>query len=321
MEFSITTTPLEEYFRGLRPVDYTDVVKLRKQRKPNRPRKTGVVGPELDWEVIYSHVPFKALQRYFVAHQFSNLSRMFPRNGVYHSPKGCIHTSGMRRAHIAAWTRFCYANKIEYSGTNGYLFPKEVVVDYPAKPFYRVRSSHKKGRHVGSKNPSDPPVRWEKLSSKRVRSEWYHRKEKTPFKEFMSTVKNRQYYAIKGVPGPLPGPVLEALTSIYSRKQILVKDTVVVPRYKPGLVPKKDKMDAKRIKREAYEKSLDDRRKTIDWLLAKLATVEHNVRRFNNINDAVTVQTNLILDLVELNRGCFPELRWKEEVITSLYGA
>jgi len=199
-----------------RPSDFTDEVKLRRSRKPNRPRKSGIVGPEPDWEVIYSNVPFKALYRYFDICEFSHMQPLFPRDGVYWSPKGMQHTSGMRASHVLAWTRWAHSVGVRFQGNADYVFPKvgpEEKVRYV--PFKHIVRHRKAGETKGPR-PFKSPVYWRKPTSKEVRNLWYHTKEKSTFKEHASRCKPTQRL-VNQPKVDVPDIVIRSLNRIYAR--------------------------------------------------------------------------------------------------------
>lgn len=276
-----------------RPVDFTDQVKIRKQRAPKRPRVEGIVGPEPDWEVIYSDIPFSQLERFFIVGQFSHMEGMFPRNGVYSSKRGCIHTSGMKVAHVLAWTEWAHQIGVQFSGKSGYIFPKgEEVKAVPFK--YRIRHLHAADR-IGPKAIGQSPIYFGTISSKKLRTEWWKSTTKMSFKEFIKERKTLQPFLhgkkTQGV--PLPPIVLKALTGIYTRKAPLP----VAFRPKERAVSLAEKRANRADKARAYFQAQLGLEKTKREIVDSIYNVKRTVRneQFINMNKNHIVKAQAVL--------------------------
>jgi len=114
-----------------------------------RNRTSGVVGPELDWSVVYSDVPFSLFHRpgakygedYFGTGLRTSGSnyRIFPEDpnrvhreyGRLHASKhGCVITHMMTIENVIEWTSWAHRNNVHYHGNRGYVrVNREHVID------------------------------------------------------------------------------------------------------------------------------------------------------------------------------------------------
>jgi hypothetical protein len=245
---------------GWVPVDDRHVL----GKPPNeRPRMDGVVGPEPDWHVIYSHVPLKEMTKLFPdLGGYGHFHQMFPRGGKLRSPPGMIHTSGMKYKHVLMWTAMAHAVGIQFSGKKGYKFPKMPMEGIQLRFENLNKITHKK-RAKGPWVDPKSPLREKKHSSKQMRKSWYHTRHltKQTFKEFASTWK-KTHHVLGNTKLPIPRPTAEALVRIYTRR---IEQTV-----KP--VPKeafKSRQAWKQAKQQAFASAEGSLRSLVGESLAR----------------------------------------------------
>lgn len=124
---------------------YTRALKRTLDQRPKiRTRKTGPVGPDLDWSVIYSNVPItifhdpseKRGSDYFGAGWPEEEGRLlFPADDdrlklntsgfrQHACAVGCVETHMMGPEEVRLWTQWAFRNGIHYSGERGYVRTK-----------------------------------------------------------------------------------------------------------------------------------------------------------------------------------------------------
>jgi hypothetical protein len=276
------------------PPWYISDVKLRSAARPKvfRSRETGIVGPEPDWGVLYSNIPINTLKKYFDVLDFSDMSFLFPRNGVYQSPKGMVHTSGMTAKHVAAWTNFAHRHGVMFSGKNGYTFPSDVKkVGFKTNKrghfvTHRHRSNAERKTGINAR-----PLTYEKSTSAELRKAWFHAKERTKFSEFVKSHKcvYPTLHSRLGSSRP-PALVLEALQKIYSRTEY---DKPLTLQWETGFKETK-KPPTKEDKRKEYALRMTDHERSFQSITARLSNAIHDVEKFNKLNDDLQVRIRLI---------------------------
>lgn len=128
--------------QSLNKAYYVQLKRALDQRPKIRTRKTGPVGPDLDWSVIYSDVPvtifhdpkLKFGSDYFGAQDPKEEGRaIFPYDSYrsrlnaatsFHfsgSKERCVETHAMGPEEVRLWTQWAYRNGIHFSGERGYV--------------------------------------------------------------------------------------------------------------------------------------------------------------------------------------------------------
>lgn len=138
-----SSTDYGSLFKGEQEINSRVKRKMKKvlETRPKiRTRKTGPVGPDLDWSVIYSDVPItmfhspdkKRGSDYFGAgHPTEEGHMLFPYDEYRlkintsgfrnHATKpGCVETHAMGPLEVRLWTQWAYRNGVHFSGERGY---------------------------------------------------------------------------------------------------------------------------------------------------------------------------------------------------------
>jgi len=119
-----------------------------------RPRVSGVVGPELDWSVRYSNVPLRLFRLITawnagcphwimlafttpppteVSNELKSASdapywKVDERSAKTRPKAGCTRTFDWTDAQVSVWTRFCHVYGIQFAGKADYKVPKALLI-------------------------------------------------------------------------------------------------------------------------------------------------------------------------------------------------
>jgi len=281
------------------PHDYIEDVSLRRFRKPLRPRCSGIVGPEPDYEVIYSDIPFKELERFFDVCGYSHMSKVFPRNGKYTSRTGCIHTSGMQLKHIRTWTNFANRVGIEFHSKNGYKFPKGIKKEPIEGSLIKYGPTHTKAtpsiKKAKSLVPEGAPLlQKRRISAKSLRRIWLSLGAARPhFSEFVEQFNDkREFLALGTSVKKAPQLVIDAVIKIYSKEEYVtgslpfLRDRIA-PNVRKGSSKEAEKT-AKRVRFIERAEAIARRENELRELISGIKALSLSIRVFNQRNAELT---------------------------------
>lgn len=220
-----------------------------------RTRKTGRVGPELDWSVVYSDVPVDLVAGYVNrgsrSHGRYDIFPFLHDSDPYYekSTKStlakhrCIPTFAMQAHNVALWTEFAMKHCVSFHGERGYSwkrFPDSSQSPEDGLEFFRqLKISGLTSRHrrsdtakirrganrgvrealVEGRSPASLFVRRYAFSAKEMRRKWGCLKpyERPCFKDFKGSCETVLTLFPKGHRRVIPPIVFSSLRRIYSR--------------------------------------------------------------------------------------------------------
>lgn len=248
-------------WQSKRDIWFKTKIKTALNKRPEiRPRQKGLVGPELDWSVVYSDVsrwifcnranayrnnpvfrtniegPFGRIG----SHPTFQGIELFPSGPEGSSAHECYHTAYMGLEQIRAWTAFAHLNNVHFSKSRGYhipglvtdrleLFKRSKAMDLLPKHKRSEAAKIRRAARRGLQTAYEQPIKQVLITRYRfgvnqIKREWI----KTPssnrplFKDYLREFPNPRVLTLnlKGSRLPMTGFLHKTLVKLFSRKEI-----------------------------------------------------------------------------------------------------